>query len=96
MKATITLTLDPKAADVWLATLYDGAETDDPPPSAAEHFREHLLGFVEDEMNFALWPDFKDSDHDGPAILTHVKLTVGGATLYDEDWSFREDEGRPA
>jgi hypothetical protein len=87
VKATITLTLDSTAADAFLAALYDGAP-DDPPPTALEHFEEHLRGFIEDEMNMALWGNFDD---DEPAVLTHVRLTVGGKMIYDEDWSYRAD-----
>jgi hypothetical protein len=82
VKATITLTLDPTGADAWLATIFDGAP-EDPPPSAREHFEEHLRGFIEDEMNHALWPRYRDD----PVVLTHVRLSVGGKTIYDEDWS---------
>jgi hypothetical protein len=85
VKATITLTLDPKAAEARF-------EDDDVPTTAREHFEEYLLGFITDEMNIALWPDFSDDDDPRPAVLTHVKLNVGGKVVYDVDWSFRAEE----
>lgn len=88
MKATITLYLDSEAAELRLRDLYEEGDH----PTAREHFEEYLRGFVCDEMNIALWPDFEGDDDSRPAVLEHVRLTVGGKTVYDEDWSYRAEE----